>query len=1319
MTVALSKRFFSPTCSGTKNSYSESGRQDKLDAYHYFQKIYENCSVVYQNVEITNYSDEREIDFLDDIVEVKGYILIYNNNRLKRISMRNLEIVWGESLHRPGINDMAIEIVHNPMLEQVNMPNLRGVINGNVGIGQNRDFCYANSIHWEEILEPTTKKNGSSRAQLSENGGKACAKEKLACHPSCESGCYGPEAANCQQVVRSKCTKACQKNANACYLERDQITNATSYECCDAECAAGCHGPTSRDCYGCKNYRDEDTKRCVEHCAPLYRLDPLSTTRTRNPLGRFTHAKSCLQECPVGTLIEGAYCVLRCSEGHFHDARLGTRECKPCQGTCPKSCRLEEEINSENIEQLQNCTEIDGFIKLQPHLFSDHYIDAKSKRMRKGLRLEKLDYLKTVRQITQYVEVVGLGSLSSLGFLESVEVIEGRKLASEKYALLVSGNLNLRSVDMKNLHQIRRGEVLVKDNSLLCFLENRTFTGITDRNSSTRVQGLWDACVGRQLVCDVNCDPAFGCWGAGAAMCRKCLQWSQEGRCVQKCSTIGYREVHRPSKKGFQEQVCEKCSDQCLQCNGPGEGDCLECRNVRLVKDGKLKCLAECPIGYYRLGNECLKCHQSCYDNGCTGSSDIIGAQGCNNCSIYVEIGDATHHQYKCLYVDRAEHHDSQACELNGFEKYFAYPEGSRIQCKRCAPECKRCKTGGTSVQESRCECLHMSIPVEPGSNDRECVTDCGTRGFPIEVDIGERNVTQCELCHSFCEGGCRGPTNLDCNKCKNATILHSNGTRTCLSECDSEHPHYEKHSKFCRTKEWVLWRKAIIVIVIGAIILALIGVFFVCWKCRYYKNKYTEEKIVNGPDLPEEIPFDPMARPNMNHFNVITADELTKQGKVLGEGAFGIVYAGYYRKCNRKFPVAIKVIKSVKGMTSHENSTEQSEMMDEATKMASLRHAHLIRFLGICFADNTVQLVTWLRPLGNLLGFLKKHRMNLTGKNLLVYCYQISSAMKYLYEQRIVHRDLAARNVLVKSVDFVEVTDFGLAKLIDPGNSEVHVKSGKVPVKWLAPECLEKSIYTHSSDVWAFGVTCWEILTYGHSPYQGMDVHSILDYLTIKGQRLAQPSNCSVDLYGVLLRCWVSNPDSRPTFVTLKDDFFRFCRAPHLYVSGAHSVNTVVPQSQNELLQEILEETDTDFQCEDPLDYEDTNGGGSIMSGSRLTRLTSTASTRYRGDPMDLFHDDLPPTPTTPRQEMLLEDSNYLVPNAKLPSPGSGVLYTTVVKDNGETQLLQTKPGDGYYNELVPGGDYYNETQSKRALLTPIEELENSGGGKEVESVL
>lgn len=51
---------------------------------------------------------------------------------------------------------------------------------------------------------------------------------------------------------------------------------------------------------------------------------------------------------------------------------------------------------------------------------------------------------------------------------------------------------------------------------------------------------------------------------------------------------------------------------------------------------------------------------------------------------------------------------------------------------------------------------------------------------------------------------------------------------------------------------------------------------------------------------------------------------------------------------------------------------------------------------------------------------------------------------MEYLFKHHLVHRDLAARNVLVKRANHVEVTDFGLAKMLDRGKNNIVV-GGKV----------------------------------------------------------------------------------------------------------------------------------------------------------------------------------------------------------------------------------------------------------------------------------
>lgn len=145
---------------------------------------------------------------------------------------------------------------------------------------------------------------------------------------------------------------------------------------------------------------------------------------------------------------------------------------------------------------------------------------------------------------------------------------------------------------------------------------------------------------------------------------------------------------------------------------------------------------------------------------------------------------------------------------------------------------------------------------------------------------------------------------------------------------------------------------------------------------------------------------------------------------------------------------------------------------------------------------------------------------------------------MHYLEQQSVVHRDLAARNVLVANERCVKIADFGLAQMTDGSGYYYATNSRALPLKWYAYETLNQHKFSNRSDVWSFGVTLYEMFTFGDSPNlvqnRDLDANEILELLE-KGERLHRPKFCPQTVYDELMfKCWSIEPKQRPTFAEL-----------------------------------------------------------------------------------------------------------------------------------------------------------------------------------------
>lgn len=69
-----------------------------------------------------------------------------------------------------------------------------------------------------------------------------------------------------------------------------------------------------------------------------------------------------------------------------------------------------------------------------------------------------------------------------------------------------------------------------------------------------------------------------------------------------------------------------------------------------------------------------------------------------------------------------------------------------------------------------------------------------------------------------------------------------------------------------------------------------------------------------------------------------------------------------------------------------------------------------------------------------------------------------------------------------------VKIGDFGLMRAL-PQQEDCYIMTEhkKVPFPWCAPESLRSRHFSHASDAWMFGVTVWEMFTFGEDPWMGL----------------------------------------------------------------------------------------------------------------------------------------------------------------------------------------------------------------------------------------
>ncbi|KAL6785226.1 hypothetical protein ACKKBG_A02970 [Auxenochlorella protothecoides x Auxenochlorella symbiontica] len=271
---------------------------------------------------------------------------------------------------------------------------------------------------------------------------------------------------------------------------------------------------------------------------------------------------------------------------------------------------------------------------------------------------------------------------------------------------------------------------------------------------------------------------------------------------------------------------------------------------------------------------------------------------------------------------------------------------------------------------------------------------------------------------------------------------------------------------------------------------------------------------------------------------------------KQVGEGSFGRVYLAKWHETL----VAVKVLmatgvdiddvdEAARALTM--SNPIMASLHKEAHMMASMRHPNVVGFLGLCTNPPCVASEYCAR--GSLTDVLRgaarspARAAQLDWSRRLNMALDACKGMLYLHSHAppIVHRDLKSPNLLVDRHWRVKISDFNLSKLLD--GSPVMSSLAATNPRWLAPEILAGHAATFASDVYAFGIVLWEMLTW-ELPWPTSNPWQVVTVVT-EGGRLAVPDRAALpgpdtqdwdglDAYVDLIRaCWAQNPNDRPTF--------------------------------------------------------------------------------------------------------------------------------------------------------------------------------------------
>ncbi|XP_045128415.1 serine/threonine-protein kinase Nek4-like isoform X3 [Portunus trituberculatus] len=209
----------------------------------------------------------------------------------------------------------------------------------------------------------------------------------------------------------------------------------------------------------------------------------------------------------------------------------------------------------------------------------------------------------------------------------------------------------------------------------------------------------------------------------------------------------------------------------------------------------------------------------------------------------------------------------------------------------------------------------------------------------------------------------------------------------------------------------------------------------------------------------------------------------------------------------------------------THCSVGEVEAARQEVRILAGLRHPNIVSYKGSFEVGRRLNLLMGYCAGGDMASLIKRQRGQLFPEVKIVrWLIQITMALQYLHNRRILHRDLKTRNIFLTRSGLIKLGDFGIARILGSSHDMATTLVG-TPY-YMSPELFAGLPYNHKSDVWALGCCLYELATLKHA-FPARDIPGLISKIS-KGKIVGLDEQYSDDLRHLVLSLMTRSPEHR-----------------------------------------------------------------------------------------------------------------------------------------------------------------------------------------------